>query len=194
VDWKDTHFLVVDAEMSSLDSAQGELLSLGWVEIREGRIALESAQHLLVKAQQSVGQSATIHHLRDCELETGLPVEEAVKQFLSAARGHVLVFHHVSLDVAYLDKLCLQLFSAPLCMPYLCTMRMEHRRLLRRDRIIGAGDLTLGSCRARYGLPDYPAHNALSDALATGELLLAQASHWSQGKHMSLRQLGVQYS
>jgi DNA polymerase-3 subunit epsilon len=79
-------------------------------------------------------------------------------------------------------------------MPYLCTMRMEHRRLLRRDRIIGAGDLTLGSCRTRYGLPDYPAHNALSDALATGELLLAQASHWSQGKHMSLRQLGVQYS
>ncbi|MGL6010674.1 MAG: 3'-5' exonuclease, partial [Shewanella oncorhynchi] len=34
--------------------------------------------------------------------------------------------------------------------------------------------LRLGACRERYGLPIYTAHSALTDALACGELLLAQ--------------------
>lgn len=41
------------------------------------------------------------------------------------------------------------------------------------DTALVRGDLTLAGCRVRYGLPDYPAHNALVDALATAELLLA---------------------
>jgi len=36
--------------------------------------------------------------------------------------------------------------------------------------------LQLGLCRDRYGLPHSHAHNALSDAIATAELLIAQAS------------------
>ena len=44
---------------------------------------------------------------------------------------------------------------------------------MRREQPIRQGELTLAACRARYHLPDYRAHNALGDALATAELLLA---------------------
>ncbi|WP_246615091.1 hypothetical protein [Agarivorans litoreus] len=37
------------------------------------------------------------------------------------------------------------------------------------------GDYRLASVRKRYCLPDYPGHNALVDAVATAELLLAQS-------------------
>ena len=53
------------------------------------------------------------------------------------------------------------------------TVGLEHRLLTRRDQPILQGDLRLQACRERYGLPPLPAHNALSDALATAELLLA---------------------
>ena len=36
LDWQSAKFLVCDAEMSSLDVGNGELLSVGWVEINTG--------------------------------------------------------------------------------------------------------------------------------------------------------------
>lgn len=188
-DWRQTRFLVVDAEMSSLNPEQGELLSLGWVEVSHGAISLGSARHLLIQSKSSVGQSATIHHLRDCELATGVTVDFALTQLLAVARGKVLVFHHAPLDLAYLDRQCLVQHGGPLCQPHVCTLQMEKRLLERRDHAIRAGDLTLASSRRRYQLPEYHAHNALWDALATAELLLAQATTRSAGGELSLGRL-----
>ena len=107
----------------------------------------------------------------------------------SKYRGRVLVFHNAVLDNAYLNRLSRTLYGAPLCLPTVCTLQLERRRLHRRDRAIKPGDLRLAACRARYGLPPYPSHNALWDALATAELLLAQAGRASGGKPLSLREL-----
>jgi DNA polymerase-3 subunit epsilon len=188
-DWRQTRFLVLDAEMSSLDPEQGELLSLGWVEVNHGAIVLASARHLVIRPRASVGQSATIHHLRDCEVAAGITVEQALTELLAVARGKLLVFHHAPLDLAYLDHQCLVQHGAPLCQPYLCTLQMEKRLLERRDQLIRAGDLTLANSRRRYHLPEYHAHSALWDALATAELLLAQATTRSGGGGLSLGEL-----
>ena len=77
-------------------------------------------------------------------------------------------------DLAFQDRATRSLYGAPLLLPVADTMAIEHRQLKRRDTAIRAGDLRLQACRARHNLPAYPAHNALSDALATAELLLAQ--------------------
>lgn len=186
-DWRDVSFLVCDGEMSSLDANQGELLSLGWVFVDRGAIALESARHYLVKARQSVGQSATIHQLRDCELEEGRSAAQLLELFLSAAAGRVLVFHNAALDTAFLDRLTCREYGAPLLMPTVDTMMMEEAIFRRSERVIKTGDLRLHACRGRYNLPSYPGHNALVDALATAELLLAQAEHRGGSNHFPLR-------
>lgn len=175
--WVEQQLLVCDAEMSSLDVANGELLSLGWVVVNGGRISLDSATHCLVAATGSVGQSAGIHQLRDCDLARAGTEGEALERLLRAARGRLLVFHHAPLDLAYLDRASLRHFGAPLLLPCLDTLAMEKRYLERSGQAEQNGGLNLTACRRRYGLPDYPAHNALMDALATAELLLAIASH-----------------
>ncbi len=189
-DWREVEFLALDAEMSSLDPEEGELLSLGWVVVRDGVIALDSARHLMVRAANSVGQSATIHQLRDCEVADGVEAGEALDELMEVARSRVLVFHYAPLDLAYLDRLSIARHGAPLLQPHLCTLQMEKRRLERRDHNLQRGDLTLGACRRRYHLPDYHGHNALWDALATAELLLAQVAHRSRGAGLKLKQLG----
>ena len=175
--------------MSSLDPAQGELLSLGWVRVCNAAIHLGSARHLLIRPRGAVGQSATIHRLRDCDAAGGIAARRALDALLAAAGGCVLVFHHAPLDLAFLDRLCLQEHGAPLLPRYLCTLQIEQRRLARGERPISRGDLTLAACRRRYGLPDYAGHNALRDALATAELLLAQLAHRARGGPLALREL-----
>jgi DNA polymerase III subunit epsilon len=182
-------FLVCDGEMSSLDADTGVLLSLGWVAIEGGAIALATAHHQLINGQQAVGQSATIHHIHDRELVEGLPLDAVMQAFLRAAAGKVLVFHHAPLDLAYLNQACERLYGAPLLLPVLDTLRLEQKQRERRGQTDGPGTLSLASCRARYGLPTHAAHNALQDALATAELLLAQIAHRGQGANLRLRDL-----
>ncbi|MEH6581739.1 MAG: 3'-5' exonuclease [Halioglobus sp.] len=188
-DWRSVSFLVCDAEMSSLDVSEGELLSVGWVCIEGGSIALDSAKHYLLKTEKTVGQSAAIHQLRDCELREGLSKPEVLNLFLAAAAGKILVFHNAVLDMAYLNRCSQQYFGTPLILPTIDTMALEHSRLNRHDSVIKPGDLRLQGCRDRYNLPPYPGHNALVDALATAELLIAQTKHRSGGKGLKLAEL-----
>lgn len=185
--WCEVDFLVMDTETSSLDAAEGELLSAGWVVIRGGRVILSTAEHWLLKPRNTVGDSATIHSLRDCELTGGLEEAELMSRFLQAACGRVLVFHHAPLDLAFLDRISRRLYGAPLLLPVVDTLQVESRSLERRHQPVVTNMLRLASCCARYNLPPAKAHNALTDALATAELLLAQISY--KGGKVKLREL-----
>jgi DNA polymerase-3 subunit epsilon len=181
--------LAVDGEMSSLLPSEGELISLGWVPIDAARVLLGESRHALIRAAGTVGQSATIHQLRDCELAAGANLAAVMDAFLAAAAGRVLVFHHAPLDLAFLDKCCRTLYGAPLLLPVIDTLRIERLRMARRNQHAGPGELTLQACRRRYQLPLYPVHNALVDAVATAELLLAQARHKGAPGRLRLRAL-----
>lgn len=174
-------FLVADLETSSLNTNDGEVLSIGWVVIKQGKIQLASAEHHLLKPQKSVGQSATIHHLRDCELEQGEDLIVVAERFLKVAAGRVLVFHHTPLDMSFLNKASRELFNSPLLLPVIDTLEIEKKKILRQQDHIKKGELRLAECRSRYNLPAYPAHNALMDALSSAELLLAQIDYKGKG-------------
>ncbi|MEZ5555178.1 exonuclease domain-containing protein [Haliea sp.] len=186
---REAPFLVCDGEMSSLDPATGALLSLGWVAIEHGAIQLASARHYLIAGEQAVGQSATIHHIHDRELAQGAPISTVMEAFLQAAAGRVLVFHHAALDIAFLDRQCQRLYGAPLLLPTIDTLRLEQKQRERRNQACAPGALTLAGCRAHYGLPVHAAHNALLDAIATAELLLAQIAHRGRNTTLHLRDL-----
>ena len=179
--------LVCDGEMSGLDPGQAELLSLGWLVIRGSEQCLGSAEHHLIRAEHSVGMSATVHQLRDCELADARELKDVLRSFLAAARGRVLVFHHAPIDTAFLNAAALRVFGAPLLLPVIDTLALEQRLLRRRDAVVAPGALRLRACRERYGLPTYAAHNALTDAVATGELLLAHIAR--RGHDLRLRDL-----
>ncbi len=184
---KNLEFLVVDLETSSLDPDSGEILSMGWVVIENQRLMLATAEHHLISNQQSVGQSAIFHQIRDCELEQALNVTEVFERFLHCVKGRILVFHHATLDIAFLNQLSLSKCQAPLLLPYVDTLRIEKQRLDRRSLPVIANTLRLSNCRQRYHLPSYPAHNALIDAISTAELFLAQME--KSGKSIALKKI-----
>ena len=179
----DITWLAVDLETTSLNPAQGEIASIGWVPIMRGAVVLKHAERHFITIKDSVGQSAIYHHIRDSELDRALPIRSAMERFFAVATGSVLVCHNASLDMGFLNRVSLELFDTPVLAPVVDTLLLEERRLQRRHKPAAPDGLRLHSCRRRYGLPDYPVHDALTDALATAELLLAFLAHYdSRGK------------
>jgi DNA polymerase-3 subunit epsilon len=130
-----------------------------------------------------VGKSATVHGLLDHEVAEGVALEEALAELFTAARGRLWVFHHAPLDIAFLQGACKSWLGATPPFAALDTLALERSRRQRREQPVRPGDLQLAALRDIYGLPHYAAHNALLDAFATAELLLAMLAHSdSRGK------------
>lgn len=168
--------LAVDLETSSLSSGDGDIVSAAWVAIDQREVVLSSARHWVLRPNRSVGQSAQFHGIRDCDRGGGATLEQVMSSFLEAASGRCLLFHGGALDKDFLNAASRRLFNAPLLLSTLDTLELEKARLTRHQDSLETGALRLATCRRRWGLPDYPAHHALNDAIATAELYLAIAS------------------
>jgi DNA polymerase-3 subunit epsilon len=171
-----TPVISVDLELTGLDAKKNQIIAIGWTQIDQGRIRFGSNRHILVNAEQSVGHSAAIHELMDNEVAMGVPLELGLQDLFEAARGRVWLFHHAGLDVAFLKQACLSWAGIAPPFAVLDTLHMELMMRKRRDLPVQHGELQLSRLRSNYNLPRYTAHNALIDAFATAELMLAIAA------------------
>ena len=182
-------YLVIDLELTGLDPKQHEIVSIAWVLIDNQCIKLSQAQHAINKDVQRLEQSPVYHGIAQQDVAKG----ENLAAILTALSAHfsdaILVFHNATLDWGFLK----QAFQTnnmkvqPKLM--LDTFHIEKKRLHQQGHEIGLDDLTLSACRERYALPHYSTHHALTDAMATAELLLAQCHQISRGKELKLASL-----
>ncbi|SDK25850.1 DNA polymerase-3 subunit epsilon [Ferrimonas sediminum] len=172
--------LALDLELTGLDPAKDEIVSIGAIPIEQGRLRCQQAFYQLVRTRQSVGQSATIHGIVDHQLERASGLHQGLASLWPLLQGRVLVCHNAGLDLAFLRRDLARELGQREPLLAVDTLALEQRRLQRQGQTLQRDDLTLAACRRRYGLPEYPGHNALVDALACGELLLAQASALGQ--------------
>ena len=182
-----TPLISVDLELTGMDARQDQIISIGWTHVDRGRISFASNRHVMINVDQSVGHSAAIHELLDSDLVEGVSLEAGIQLLFEAARGRVWLFHHASLDVAFLQKACVS--WAGVAPPFLVldTMHMELAMRKRQGLPVHTGDLRLDKLRSNYNLPRYTAHNALIDACATAELVLAIAARMDSSESIELR-------
>lgn len=181
-----TPLIAADLELTGLDVSSNRIISIGWTLIDSGRIQMKSNRHILINARQSVGASAAIHELMDSEVAEGEELGDALEALFTAAAGRVWVFHHAGLDVSFLQQACTDWAGVSPPFSVLDTMQIELGLRKRRDQPVQQGDLQLGKLRSFYHLPRYTAHNALLDAYATAELLLAIASRLDSQESLDL--------
>jgi len=117
----------------------------------------------------------------------GVSLEAGIQLLFEAARGRVWLFHHASLDVAFLQKACISWAGVAPPFTVLDTIQLELDFRKRQGLPVNNGDLQLGKLRSSYNLPQYTAHNALIDACATAELLLAIAARMDSSNSIRLR-------
>ena len=174
---QDAEFVSLDIETNSLDAASADMLSVGWVVVRDGSVDLSSAETHIVRPSGDVGDSASVHGLTDTVVGAGVDWGIVTDKIVKALAGRVLLVHHAGLDKALLDRMCRQRFGSRLLIPVVDTLALEHRRQRRHHHLDASSSLRLPDLRDAYGLPGYSAHDCLVDAIATAELLLAMAAH-----------------
>lgn len=188
-DVREAPLLAVDLETTGLHPREHHVLAVGFLPIDGLSIDLSRARRFVVNAGVGVGQSAAIHGLTDDDIAAGTPLEEVLPVVLEALRGRVLVGHYTDIEERFLSAACERVYGARMPVTRIDTLEL-HRRL-----IVGWGEapmplaLRLWAARTRYGLPIYKAHDALYDALACAELLLAQVAEMRADGPVQLRRL-----
>ena len=186
-DYRDVEYIAVDLETTGLDMRRDQILSIGWVLVEGNRIRLESARHRLVRVEGDIpADSAVIHQITDDEAARGLPLAEALPEFLQELSGRVLIAHHARIELGFIGAACKRLWGKGLLVRAVDTQAVARRLLERRQIPFKGSDLRLHALCERYNLPRHGAHNALSDALSAAELFLAQAAHRDSGHGMAL--------
>ena len=187
--FRDAEFVSLDIETTGLDASVDEMLSVGWVVIRGGRVDLSSARSFLVRPDGGVGKSASVHGLTDTVVGAGHESGMILDRIVADLTGRTLLVHHAGLDKMLLDRMCQQRYGVPLLIPYVDTLALEIRRQNRRHHIGERKSLRLADLRTAYQLPRYDAHDCLVDAIATAELLIAMVAHNGGAAATRLRDL-----
>jgi len=183
------NLLALDIEMTGLNAKKDQMVSIGIIPIINNQIQPRLAQYKLIKIQGSVGQSAVIHGVLDKDLNEALTPQQVLEWLFDACQDKVLIAHHAPLDLEFLQQALIDTGSKVIPLFAIDTLHIEKKRHLRKDQALQTGSLRLNACREHYNLPVYNAHNALTDALACAELLLAQLSKMGGLEKITLKQV-----
>jgi len=182
-DCREIEIVAIDLETTGLDPRKDDILSIGMVNIDHFGVKLSTAWHSVVRIERDIpGESAVIHQITDDQAAAGAPIEQLLPEVLRRLAGRPMLVHYSPIEQNFLSAACQRLYGAPFVVQIIDTLEIGQRVFERRNHLIQAGDLRLFNLRPRYNLPQYKAHNALSDALATAELFLAMADNLYPGR------------
>jgi len=191
-------FVALDLETTGLRAENHGIVSIGLVPFTLRRIRCAEARYWILRPRRSLDQaSVAIHHLTHQDIQRAPDLEEILPPLLQALQGRVAVVHYRGIERPFLDRAVRDRLGEGLEFPIVDTMDLEarfHRQGTRGyfsrlwARVSGKQpvSLRLAQTRERYGLPRYGAHHALTDALATAELLQAQIA-WRASRDLPIR-------
>lgn len=179
--WQEQRLLVIDMEMTGLNAQEDSIVSAGCVVIEQGRIQLAKSEHHYFLPTSLMGSdvsdSAHIHMITDTQREEqGEQLSDWFERLNEELKADSWIFHHAQIDMSFLKVFSERLQIKLPKVTVMDTMQIE-QQLHADDQLESHAQLNLNACRARYGLPVYRQHHAMSDALATAELFLAQQAY-----------------
>ena len=184
----DVPVLALDFETTGLDAKKDQLLSAGLVAINRGEICLKSRYHQIVRTKGALDEeNVVIHQITDSAKEQGVELAQVVEAILIALAGKVMLVHFARIEMTFLRQACMELYGMAPVFPVIDTLVVAKRRLNKRDLPYDASALRLGNLRQSHQLPGHFAHNALNDAIATAELLLAEVACANCGEQLPLK-------
>jgi DNA polymerase-3 subunit epsilon len=168
---RETRFVVVDTELTSLESRSNRIVSIGALAMEGTAIRLGEQFYRIVNPGENLpAESILVHELRPADVAAGDVPAVVVREFHEFAKDSVLVGHFVGIDIKALRKELQETFNNP----FLDTAKAYHWLQLHGERVRGLDEvaerMNLASLAERYGLDGCEAHHALCDAYVTAQL------------------------
>ena len=182
---KSIPFVAVDFETTGFDPKRDGIVSIGLVPFDLKRIHCKGSKHWIVRPRTILDkESVVVHGITHSDIKSAPDLMRIVEYLLKALEGRVVVVHHRAIERPFLNAALEKRINEGIVFPVVDTMELEARihrakplTLWQRFRGHALPSIRLVDSRERYHLPYYRQHHALTDALATAELFMAQVSH-----------------
>ena len=176
--WREQPLWALDLEATGLDPKKDQILSVGMVPVRGGRVLFGESWYALVRPPRDhrPGREALrVHHIMPEEAAEAPPLSEVLGGIFERLGDDGLLLHHKSLDARLLEQACRvtgRRWPAPTIVDTLDLLSRMSRRRRMLEPHAEPYSTGLADARAELGLPPHQAHHALADAVATAELYL----------------------
>jgi DNA polymerase-3 subunit epsilon len=178
--WDSVVYWALDLETGGLDPRTDAILAVGLVPLRGGTIRLGESFCTLIRPEDGreiAPESVRVHQLVWGEVSAAPPLSKVLPEIDRRLREGVLLVHHRALDVAFLKRAYRRAgmrWPRPRVVDTvdLLIKLAERARLRAPHAPREIPTLNLSQVRRELGLPEYQAHDALTDALAAAELFL----------------------
>jgi DNA polymerase III subunit epsilon len=182
----DIEFVALDFETTGLDAAKNSIISIGLVHFNLQRIFCRKAKSWYIDPQDNLREdSIVIHGITHSDLNKAPDLLHVLEQLLDELAGKVVVVHYRNIERDFLDSNLRALFKEGIIFPMVDTMQIEAdlqqknaKGMMNWIKPKRPQSIRLAQSRARYNLPTYQPHDALTDAIATAELLQAQIKYY----------------
>ena len=163
-------WVVIDCETSGLDARRDRLLSVGAVSVRGRRIVLAEAYGAVIaQAQPSAPENIVIHGIGGEAQRAGRAAGEVLRELSEFAAGGIPVAFHAPFDAEILKRASKSAAAPALPRRWLDLAQLAPALFAGRQP--GRGELD--DWLARFGIAPQARHDALGDAFAAAQLLLA---------------------
>jgi DNA polymerase III, alpha subunit (gram-positive type) len=168
----ENEYVAFDTETTGLNPKVDDILSIAAVKIKDNKILLNEKFNVIVKPDREINEDAIkIHGLRKKDLESGIPIEEAVDRFVHFIGSRPLVGYYLEFDVAMINKYFKKLSGTTLP-----NKQIEVSALYYDYKIglipQGFVDLRFDSILKDLDIPTFGKHDALNDAIMTALIFL----------------------
>lgn len=166
----------MDLELTGLDPERDEIISFGAIPIEDGRLKVGESVTGLVRPTRELNEdSIRIHGIRAADLEAAPTLADAIGPLLEALAGRVPVAHTAAVERLFLGR-ALRERGTRLRGPIADTELLGRLWLHERDGKLWRR-LPLTLLAGELGLPAERPHDALGDALTTGQAFIVLATH-----------------
>ncbi|MCM2332451.1 MAG: 3'-5' exonuclease [Anaeromyxobacteraceae bacterium] len=179
--WDSVTYWALDIETGGLDAKRDPIIAVGMLPVRAGIIKLGEAYQTLVRPEDGREirpESVRAHQLLKGEVSAAPPLGAVLAEVERRIVEGALLVHDQAIDVQFLKRAFDRLGRRWPRPPVVDTVELI-LKLDRKTRFVRPADAppdvpstNLTETRRRLGLPDYQAHDALTDAIATAELFL----------------------
>jgi len=178
-------FVALDFETTGLNPALHGILSIGLVPFSLQRIRCAESRHWVINPRKHLEEeSIIVHGITHSDISNAPDLDSILADLLDALAGRIVVVHYRQIERPFLDTALKSRLGEGIEFPMVDTLELEallyrNRQAIFIDKLLRRPhtSIRLADSRARYNLPYYQQHHALTDALATAELLLAQVAH-----------------
>ncbi|WP_038202913.1 3'-5' exonuclease [Xenophilus azovorans] len=166
-------WVALDCETTGLDRRRDEIVAIAAVRIRGRRLLTSERLELLVRPEKRAvsPEAVRVHRLRERDVAQGIAPEEAMHRLLRFIGSRPLVGYYLEFDVAMIDRVLFPMLGMGLPQPKIevsalyYDLRNRQRTGYEREAQI---DLRFDTMMRELGLPAWPAHDALNDAVMAG--------------------------